>query len=128
MPELKQWRRRGIMRLSEQKRKQHEFFGRLKKRMTEIMCHVIDVLAKPLEAFDRWQDRYERGYNDGVDAVYQGAVWVVLDMYKGRHEIIKERCDGILAVISDIELQDPRLHTEVERIEGSVQEILKQVN
>lgn len=115
------------MRISEAKRKRYVFFDRLKKKLTEIMCHVIDVLAKPIEAFDRWQDRYERGYNDGVDAVCEGAVYVVLDIYKDRHKAIEERCKYIEAVISEMELNYPELHTEVESIEGSVQEIMNQV-
>lgn len=115
------------MRTSEAKKKRCEFFAKLKKKLTEVMCRVIDVLAKPIEAFDRWQDRYERGYNDGIDAVCEGAVWVALNIYKDKHKVIEEKCRQIETAIRELELHDPGLHTEVESIEGSVQEILKQV-
>lgn len=91
------------------------------------MNRVIDFLAKPIEAWDWRYDRYDRGYEAGMDAVCEGAVTIVLDMLKARNEIIIERCNHILAVISEMELNYPELHTEVESIEGSVQEIMNQV-
>ena len=115
------------MRVSKQRRKRYAFCDKLKKKLTEIMNHVIDVLAKPIEAWDRWIDRYDIGYNDGVDAVCEGAVYVVLDIYKDRHKVVKERCNHIEAVISEMELNYPELHAEVDSIEKALQEIRKQV-
>lgn len=116
------------MRTSEAKKKRCEFFAKLKKKLTEVMCHVIDVLAKPIEALDKWIDRgYEQGYEDGLNTTVKIVVNETLDIVHERADVIRERCNWILAVISDIEMQDPGLHTEVESIEGSVQEILKQV-
>lgn len=117
------------MRISEPRRKQYESFEKIKKKMTDIIYRAIDILAKPIEAFDRWIDRgYKEGYEAGLNTTVKIVVNETLDIIHERADVIKERCNWILAVISDIELQDPGLRTEVESIEGSIQEILKQVN
>lgn len=91
------------------------------------MNRVIDFLAKPIEAWDWWYDRYDRGYEAGMDAVCEGAVTIVLDMLKARNEIIVERCNHIEAVISEMELYNPELHTDVESIDKSIRVILDSI-
>ena len=122
-------KRSVVMRISERRRKNREFFERIGNSLKRIISRSIEILAKPIEAFDEWIDRgYKEGYEDGLNTTVKVVVNETLDIIHERADVIKERCNWILAVISDIELQDPGLRTEVESIEGSVQEILKQIN
>lgn len=115
------------MRVSKSRRKRLDFFDKLRKTLSRWVEKTMDILGKPIEIFDRWIDRYERGFYDGVDAAYECEEKVISDILKTRNKVIKERCNHIEAVISEMELNYPELHTEVDSIEKSLQEIRRQV-
>lgn len=118
------------MRISESKRRRLEFYDRIKKKLRALIDKFIDILARPVEAFDNWMDRYDRGYEDGLR---DGVTEMVKDELKfvhhleDKYDIIIGRCNHIEAVISEMELNYPELHTEVDSIEKSLQEIRRQV-
>lgn len=115
------------MRVSESRRKRLDFFDKLKKTLQRWFDKAVDILGKPVEALDNWLDRYERGYNDGIDASCEDAMQITLDIFKGRHKAVEERCTFIESVITELELNYPELHTEVDSIYKAVSEIRRQV-
>lgn len=84
---------------------------------------VVDILGKPVGALDDWIERYYKGFDEG----FEKGVDIMVDCLRNKHKVVKERCNHIEAVISEMELNYPELHTEVDSIEKAVQEIRRQV-
>lgn len=48
------------MRVSESQKRKYERADKVKENISKFVDKVIDILAKPLEAFDYWEDKLLR--------------------------------------------------------------------
>lgn len=48
------------MRVSESQKRKYERADKVKENISKFVDKVIDILAKPLEAFDDWEDKVLR--------------------------------------------------------------------
>lgn len=118
------------MRVSKSVKKRHDLFTKIRKTLGKWCNKIAETLAKPIDAFDRWYDRYERGYEDGVlDCAKYTAQQTskVKEARRDKANIIGERCLYIENVLDGMMIQCPELHEEADKINRALRTIKVQV-
>lgn len=108
------------MRMTESQKRRREFYDKLRKKWREWIKKLINILARPIELIDQWLDApYYEGYADGS----KETIDKIAKYYVGKIKVLIKSCNHIEAIISEMELQYPELHTEVQYIDKAVQDI-----